>query len=456
MGKGEFRWGTEAKLVCAISTAIVMMEEKKLDVIPSIARLLDGDISKLLRMWTRVTAILDIQLRPTSSLLVLEVLQSWIVDCLREPQDHPPILLNVFTQPNQSLESVFRIARAIDAFFQTHGGTSTDPAASTACAALTLAAESERGFPLQSSELTTLAKTLGARVGAYLTRTLDCRRAMMMVIESWATFIPWSPNFGRTEEERIWATPRKAAAIRVLSDVLRFQKELQEIRSAKGLDNLHAQTHPSPKSDESGLDSHPEWALSRSMKRAKGAQTAQRVIDQLLDPNSMTSTIPRSLTVSQDDVFERLCRIELQVLHGVDQPLTRLQALSLRRGGESNITDDELFEPGELDSYRNTAEIAQYLGSIHPEWFEESAAPVTPSRDIVGDEENVGTLRDAANHGSETIFPGAVGSPVNFVDDEDEDEFTLNRHSYMALGVLGDYEGSDVDTIRFFGANLES
>ncbi|KAG8764256.1 hypothetical protein FRC15_007699 [Serendipita sp. 397] len=459
MSKGDFRWGAEAKLVSAISVAISMMESKKLDVIPSIARLLNEDVPKLLKMWTRVVDTLDIQLRPTSFLLVLEALRGWIDDCLRGPYSHPQILLNTFTQPNQTLESVFEMARAIDAFFQTQNSTPRDPAASTACATLILAVESDRGSPFQSSDLTNLAKTLGGRAGAYFTRTLDCRREMMVVFEDWAKALPWSPNFRVTEEERIWAAPRQAAVIRVLSDVLQFQNELRELRRAKGLDNLDPpQTGLSPTSEESALDPYIRWAPPKVAKRARAGQAAQRVVDQLLNPKS-TVTMPRSLKSSQEDVFERLCRIELQVLHGVNQPLTRLQALCLRRGGESNVIDEELFEPGELESYQNGEEVAQYLGAIHPEWFEGTAGPGSHGSGVaMNQEEESGLTRSTANHGLGVMSNVTEGESIDEADHEAEreGEFSLERHSYMALGVLGDYEGSDIDTARFFGTNLES
>jgi hypothetical protein len=37
MAKGEYRWGNDAKLVSAVSVAIAMTEEKKVDVVPRIA-----------------------------------------------------------------------------------------------------------------------------------------------------------------------------------------------------------------------------------------------------------------------------------------------------------------------------------------------------------------------------------------------------------------------------------
>lgn len=183
----------------------------------------------------------------------------------------------------------------------------------------------------------------------------------------------------------------------------------------------------------------------RTRRRPKGAQLAQRVISQLLSPNA---DMRLSSMIQREDVQDRLSRIELQVLHSQNEPLSRLQALALRRGGESNVTDEELFEEGE------------------PEWDDHPQTESIPNietgnRELASGHTQTNQLLAEAH--TRRVWALGHGTAVLSTSNDHEEEEEggedgnppLDRDSYMAMGLQGDYEGVDPDTARYFGSEFE-
>ncbi|PVG00223.1 hypothetical protein CPB86DRAFT_701846 [Serendipita vermifera] len=474
MAKGSFRWGRESKLVSAVTVIISMAEAKKGENLVRTATLIEESVTAILRMWARVVRVLELQLRPSNSLLLIETLSATLQDALEDNAPLPWVVKNILDSPNIALPSVTEFAEKIGGFFSRSQLFDQLPVPPTACAILLIAIESTMGqaFPVQTAS--TLATCFGERIGASGQSILSRRRIMIIALSKWAVLLPWANLPVPTENKReLWTTFRMSSLVRVVPDILQFQNELVHLISAQGDVDLDIDSGISTPIEEreissiptaSGPDTANAWSTFRIRPRPRGAQAAQRMISQMLDPKYDKSRLISTIE-DADDVQERLSRIELQVLFGAKEPLTRLQALSLQRGGELNIDDDELFEPGELEGYQNSEEIARYIGDSHPEW------QVEPGQSIISqgassrskpaailrntnsdDDERTNMNIDSEPEGEQdwrgdTELAGREGS--------DEEDFRLDENSYMAFGVLSDYDGLDPDTARYFARDME-
>jgi transcription factor IIIB 90 kDa subunit len=425
-------------------------------------------------MWTRVVRLLELRLRPSNSLLLIETLSVTLQDALEDKDFLPLVVKNILGSPNIALSSVTEFAERIENFFSGSQLFDQLPVPPTACAVLLIAIESAMGQAFPPQTASSLATCLGERMGTSGQSILSRRRIMVIALSKWAILLPWVDFPIQAENKReLWTTSRMSALIRVLPDILQFQKELAHLRTAQNdvdLDLVIELSAASEKEDISPTQSPPNfdttdaWSTFRTRPKSRGAQAAQRMISQLLDPKYDKSKLITA-TEDADDVQERLSRIELQVLFGSQEPLTRLQALSLQRGGESNINDEELFEPGELEGYQNPDDVARYLADSHPEWQEDSdmsivskllhskrskAASVPQIANYLDDESSdtdmdsrSGPTRDWRRATEST---GKVGS---------DEAFRLEKETYMAFGLLSDYDGMDPDTARYFERDME-
>lgn len=427
-------------------------------------RLVGETISTILRMWTQVLNTLDMQLYATSPLLVVEAIYAYLREAMEPPILLPHTLLSIISARNISIERSVLIAEQLALFFSQSGDFAELPAAATACAIFILAIETEYGQSLPVRNMDVLATCLGERVGAGTVSTiLDRRKVMIVLLSEWASLIPWIC----VPPGALWNHPRTSAVIQAVQDILWFQNELREFRrienTARGLSEADETSEASEPGSTPLLSSGSAWATSRNRKRPRGAQQAQRIITRLLDPTSSgRPVVDRS--ADAEAIQERLSRIELQVLFGLSDPLSRLQALSLQRGGERNIRDDELFEPGELEGYQNSEDVARSLGDSHPEWNipiphdsikqgKKSKADAIP-KDIRYSDDEEGDSFAGLDYGDGG--DGDDGDDEGHADPEREAEkYSLGKEAYLAFGILADYEGTDPDTARYFGSNME-
>lgn len=418
-------------------------------------------ISTVLRMWIRVLNTLDMQLYSTSPLLVVAAIYASLQEALEQPDVLPRAIQRLISPQSISIEPVTALAEQLSVFFSHSGYFAGLPAAATACAIFIVTIETEYGQALPISVINSLANFFGDKVAAGTVYTiLERRKAMVIILNEYACLLPWiSIPIGT-----LWNHQRTSAVLRALPDVLLFQRELEQLKRTECVEissPLRLENVDSSQTVEAdvlaGVPSTHAWTMIGNRKRPRGAQQAQRIISQMLDPTS--STLPLiDGTADAEAIQERLARIELQLLFGASEPLTRLQALSLQRGGEQNIDDDELFEPGELEGYQNSGETAHLLGDGHPEWNvamkadsvnrgKRSKADTIPKDIRYSDDEEGGSVTDRE-----------YGNRDNggHVDPEREAEnYTLDRDAYLAFGILADYDGTDADTARYFGSNME-
>jgi len=361
-----------------------------------------------------------------------------------------------------------------------------------------VAIETEQGHAFSVSTAAAFAECLAQRFGAKGSTVLARRRSMMMIFREWAALLPWAsvPSFG--DGRNLWTVAKMSAIVRCIGDVLQFQHELRNrkgvepeeepspvpivvVDGEEGSSGPHSPASPTTTTTitaEKTKTPSAVWLTSlKGRKRPRGSDSAQRVIAMLLRPAS-ANTLPH-LDPADDpaDVQERLSRIELQVLYGADQqrqyqPLTRLQALALQRGGIEKISDEELFEPGELEGYQNAEEDAILLAASHPEWdiaeapgdrtgtgarskhkgkerAKRSKADMVPAQvRYSDDEESEGSMVD----GGEADL--ARHAPLRTGEDEDG-TFPLEKDACLAFGIIPGWEGDDSDTVRYFGENME-
>lgn len=342
---------------------------------------------------------------------------------------------------------------------------------------------------------------------------------MLLIFSEWAALLPWAslPTFnaeGSSNGRSLWTTNRMSAIIRYIGDVLQFQYELSNRRGSveqqPSVDEPSssraspAAETPTPTTTSSSTVS---WLtpLKSRKRRPRGELSAQRMISLLLQPTRPSKLPQIDPSESPEDVQDRLSRIELQVLHGSGsnssryRPLTRLEALTLERGGQEYISDEELFEPGELDGYQNSIDDAIMLSASHPEWDDiviesrrvlaganahgrnrvqsgtraRAKATKAGMRDVGQDDPTCGTndeddmeldgddSEDLAGGGQRHSRSRLSAKPAwgnekggNAEEDDGEsdkgDTMFFGKEAYLGFGLFPGWEGDDPDTVRYF------
>jgi transcription factor IIIB subunit 2 len=311
---------------------------------------------------------------------------------LRSEQPIPLTVRNILNQPFLSMDLARNIAEHIGSFLARINAFGEVPGGPTACAIVIVGIEAELGHSFPPPVLIAIEKWLGERLSAPFTAIDDRRRAMLVIFNDLASRIPWVLIPANNEESgQFLSMHRVSAIIRAVQDVLQFQNELlmetllPSYSLGQAPDDTTLESFPlDPPHVERDVHSEgvsqittksilPVNSRYRNARRPYGAQMAQRMISQLLDPR-----FDQKLRLAdREDLRDYLSRVELQALSQSEEPLSRLQALCLQRGGELFVTEDELFESGELESYQNTKEVARLLSEIHPEWDATPGRPET-------------------------------------------------------------------------------
>jgi hypothetical protein len=132
--------------------------------------------------------------------------------------------------------------------------------------------------------------------------------------------------------------------------------------------------------------------------------------------------------------------------------------LSLQRGGERSIRDDELFEPGELEGYQNSEDVAHSLGDSHPEWD----ISIPPNSIKQGKKSKADAIPKDIRYSDDEEGDSFAGLDYDDRDGEghmdperEAEKYWLGKEAYLAFGILADYEGTDPDTARYFGSDME-
>lgn len=342
---------------------------------------------------------------------------------------------------------------------------------------------------------------------------------MLLIFSEWAALLPWAslPTFnaeGSSNGRSLWTTNRMSAIIRYIGDVLQFQYELSNRRGS--VEQQPSVDEPSSSRASPAAETPTSTTVSSSTvswltplksrkRRPRGELSAQRVISLLLQPTRPSKLPQIDPSESPEDVQDRLSRIELQVLHGLGsnssryRPLTRLEALTLERGGQEYISDEELFEPGELDGYQNSIDDAIMLSASHPEWDDiviesrrvlaganahgrnrvqsgtraRTKATKAGMRDVgqddptcgINDEDDMeldgddgedlaggGQRHSRSRLSAKPAWGNEKGGNAEEDDGESDKDDTMffGKEAYLGFGLFPGWEGDDPDTVRYF------
>lgn len=317
----------------------------------------------------------------------------------------PKPLASVVRNLQPRLSCVLRTAESLAALVTRSGKVSHLSTASTACAIFLLALEGEIRSPLPNCGL--LARVLGSRFDAKQGVVMDRYRILYGIVEDWIKQVPWlqpSARPGtRTSSSRSKVTTRGAVA-KGLNDVVQFQEEIwkkslcdvgkisldlglidecdgigdHRIASAASHDDgdddndfgsvgsasasvvATASSVTKRKSVISSRETSVEL-ISRPIKRRRTRhdRSVESASQFLLDPIKLpkpTDSQLLSLLLSSDSS---------SLAHTFVHPPTRLQLLrAARPGGSDAITDEELFEEGELEDVFRTEEEMNVLARL--------------------------------------------------------------------------------------------
>lgn len=248
------------------------------------------------------------------------------------------------------------------------------PTPPTACATFILAIEAEIASSLPHAGA--FAQNLGARMGVSQKVVMERYKIIYDTVEALIHEVPWLERHEkRSGRSKI---TKRAVVARGLKDVVQFQEQIWSQR----IERLHKPAL-SLESDEASNESESHDSFDSSIDEPitdlpddqhripsdtpKTRTLYQRAIGRasqfLLSPTSHSPTLPRKRQPHfDDDTLIHLLTVDTPSLtHVCHTAPTRLQSISLKRGGEDTIDDEELFEEGELEGFIRSEEEVNIL-----------------------------------------------------------------------------------------------
>ena len=382
MTTGGYRWGRKANLIAGASIAIALRESNKSASLRDIAFLLDDSHLSLSRAFQSVVSLLNFSLAPTDPSVHLPALQTHLLSLIHSDSTSFPADLCT-TLSSLSLPAAVRTATSIAGIITAHQPTlaiTRLPTPPTACALLILALEAESRAPL--SHVSELARVLAARFGVASGVVSSRYKSLYDTIEEWIREVPWLDQFSQSKSRG--ARPKlskRAVVAKGVKDIIRVKEEIwknyiqarHEISLVMDPD-LGENTSGNVPSHREGDDlqcTRESESTSSSAVASKRRKTTHGSLYEayrlLLNPLSSSATLSPLLhagtTASAGDhdidislATDLLTRpsfatVEEEQDRQQKVTQTRLQLLAASRGGTapSDISDDELFELGELE-----------------------------------------------------------------------------------------------------------
>ncbi|KAL4068090.1 hypothetical protein J3A83DRAFT_4359902 [Scleroderma citrinum] len=414
MTTGGYRWGRKANLIAGASIAVALRESNKSDSLRDIAFLLDDSHLSLSRAFQSVVSLLNFSLTPTDPSVHLSSLQTYLLTLVHSNSTSslPADLRTVLT--SLSLPAAVRIATSIAGIITAHEPTLAIthlPTPPTACALLILALEAETRTPLP--HVSDLAGALAARFGLASGVVSSRYKCLYDTLEEWIREVPWLDQFTQSKSHGHRTRPKlskRAVVAKGIRDIIQYKEEIWKkhmqtqhkislvIEPDLGENPSAAASLPREGGINNSLQCTGESDLSSSSSSvsvaAKRRKTTHGSLYEayqlLLNPFLSSTTLSRGspslhtrATASADrhvDVDISLATDLLTRPHSAaageeDKPQrvppTRLQLLAISRGGSapSDIPDDELFDPGELEGLlRSDAECKALVPLFELNW----------------------------------------------------------------------------------------
>jgi len=373
--------------------------------------LLEEPLPSLTKTYNDVVKLFGFDLEISDPSIHLTTLHAHLIRIISDSEtfDLPKTLASAVRSLQSRLPCVLRVAESLAALITRSGEVSHLATAPTACAIFLLALEGEIRSPLPNCGR--LAQALGTRFDVKQGAVMDRYRILYGIVEEWIRQVPWlqSSTQLRTgvSSSRSKVTTRGAVA-RGLNDVVQFQEEiwkkalycmekisldLDSIDECDGPEDDRLAPTPSlgddDRDDESDFGSVASasassvsvmTATSSATKRKSLASSREASVEFtsrqikkrktqhnrsvesasqfLLNPSN--TPIKPSKSPNDSQLLSHLLSSDTSSLsHTFVHPPTRLQLLrAARPGGSDAITDEELFEEGELEAmFRSEEEV---------------------------------------------------------------------------------------------------
>ncbi|KAI6028852.1 hypothetical protein F5J12DRAFT_808150, partial [Pisolithus orientalis] len=433
MAAGGYRWGRKAKLTAGASVAIALRESHKSDSLRDIAFLLDESRLSIARAFQSVVSLLNFSLSSTDPSVHFPALQTHLVSLIRpDSGSAPPTsatrlpvdLLATLTPLSlpAAIRTATSLAGIISAYVPPLPITSL-PTPPTACALLILAAR---------NRYTELACALGSRFGLSGGVVSSRYKTIYDLIEVWIRDVPWLDQFPQKNKGRSRPKlPKRAVVAKGIKDVIQFREEIwkKQIDGQRKI-SLVIEPDPSENPAESASSSRSfvEYNVPENSTDVRSQATKRRKIIHgstyeacrfLLNPLSFPTTSFRGSSSSREypgngtdagdsnldvslatDLLTRPNEAEEFFTFQSKDPPTRLQLLALSRGGSApqDISDEELFEQGELEGlFRSEEERDALIPLFELNWGTQSSAkdstPVSRQNKPIRTEPNRGARR---------------------------------------------------------------
>ncbi|PFH52416.1 hypothetical protein AMATHDRAFT_74208 [Amanita thiersii Skay4041] len=374
MTVGYLRWGRQARLAAGVSISLALREANLPHSLHDIASRLQEPFPTLSHTFLSIASLLHIKLKPSDPSIYISTLHSYLVTALPDPLQSsslPPSLINLLSPLN--FRSVSSTAHSLCTTFNRTLGTPLPPQltpAPTACALFILSIEAEAGDPLP--HLAQIASFLGARCHIGQGLVMSRYKLLQDQIASWIEQVPWLNKYTR-KNGRSKVSKRTVVALG-LKDALAYREKLCQgiIRPHVSPGNgviVGSQTQERgscPSLDPIRLDIRPR----KKQKQRHDAQL-QVAAEFLRDPTGPSSSLLPLRTLQQ--LASSILTKASDTSAASKAPLTRLQLLARERqgSGPTEITDEELFEEGELEAMFRTEEERHVMSQILAQTLEE-------------------------------------------------------------------------------------
>ncbi|EKM83028.1 hypothetical protein AGABI1DRAFT_89659 [Agaricus bisporus var. burnettii JB137-S8] len=441
-------WGRRAKQIAGTCLAIALRESNRPDCLHDIAQLLDEPFATISRTLFSVATALGLSLGRVESGSHIPTLQQYLSSLLQDTSSH------MFLALRQELSSISLtaavrtaislcnlLARIGSPFLTQHS------APSVACAVFIHALESELRSTIK--QLEPLAEVLSMRSYVGKSTVLALYKVIQDVVVFLAKDIPWLDKY-KLKNGRAAIAKRNVVA-RAVKDVVSFYDATWN-RIKKPAFNIM------PEDSSPGSDADSEDETIRPRKKSKVGHPRQQAMQFLLNPIAgptphFSHSLPQegtSLTrlASQQPNYNFMSYF-LSARVAANKP-TRLQVLVASRGSVEDVTDDELFDEGELEGLMRSEEEMRIIAHTQ-DWedIEEDAdirvkpnkRKATPSKSgrNVGGRIDLDALANLLNDADsdEQPFIGLLGSEYDDSADGAEGETRNNLASSDEIVVQG-------------------
>ena len=348
MSSGRYRWGRKAKLAAAASVAVALRESHRSDSLRDIAFLIDEPPLALCRAFISLLDVLKVPLTSSDPATHFPAIRTHLSSLTHSPPTTLSRSLIAFLEP-LSLPAATRTAHALSMLISRLGNASLVnlPTAPTACALIILGLEAEARTSVPS--LGELAQYLGDRFGAGKGVVMSRYKLLYDLLEEWTREVPWLDHF--TSKNGRSKISKRVVVARGLKDVLQFQQDIwqKRLQTTPRLGvTLDMNQDQCEDDNDNNIVSTRERTDENQDSPHKKRKSHHELISAsrfLLDPSSTAMTVTPRTSLAMLSFL--LTADDPTLSH--QNPPTRLQRLAAERGGEREITDEELFEEGEWE-----------------------------------------------------------------------------------------------------------